>query len=156
MHTKLLAVVAVIGLVFVGGVSLVAQGVLPTFQSGDLLTAADLNAMSNGIVANAAASTANTASIESLVGPEAAFCVDLAIGISFVDDTLDNAMVEFPDLGGLLAAARDSEGTPGGLFEQLNALLDASVGISFDTTEDFFQATQKCGLIPHVIDAIRD
>lgn len=81
-------------------------------------------------------------------------CVDLAIGISAIDSSLDNQNppVSFTDLGNLLSTVKASPT----LFATLNGGLTAAVGISFDNIDDFFGAVIKCDLVAHVIDEIND
>lgn len=78
-------------------------------------------------------------------------CVDLAIGISSVDTTLQNGGTTFDDLGDLLEQLKqESE------FGPINTLLVNAVDISFDNVDEFFGAVIKCDLVAQVIAEIED
>lgn len=79
-------------------------------------------------------------------------CVDLSIGIWRVDTALESQNISYTSLGELLFALKNSEQ----LFATANQILESSVGISFDTIDSFYAAVNKCGLVPQVIDEIRD
>jgi hypothetical protein len=71
-----------------------------------------------------------------------------------VNDELDAAGVQFANLGQLVAAAILDED----VFNQLNALIEFFSGgeISFDSASQAVSTNAKCGLIPQLIDNIRD
>ncbi len=80
-------------------------------------------------------------------------CVDLAISISAVDTALDQAMTSFANLGALLDAVKASEQ----LFAQINQIFTSTaLGHGFSTIDELYDAINKCGLVPHVIDEIND
>lgn len=86
--------------------------------------------------------------------PSNVSCVDLSIAISAVDNILDNTNppTQFPDLGALLNALK----TNPGLLAQVNQIFNANGVASFATVDSLFNAVNKCGLIPQVIDEIND
>lgn len=71
-----------------------------------------------------------------------------------VNDFLDAEGVQFRNLGDLVAAAILDED----VFDQLNALITLFSGgeITFDSASQTVSTNAKCGLIPQLIDNIRD
>jgi hypothetical protein len=81
-------------------------------------------------------------------------CDLLAATNDAVNDELDALGVQFANLGQLVSLAiLDAD-----VFDQLNALIELFSGgeISFDSASQAVSTNAKCGLIPQLIDNIRD
>jgi hypothetical protein len=81
-------------------------------------------------------------------------CELLAATNDAVDDFLDAEGVQFNNLGDLISSAiLDEE-----LFDQLSALIQLFSGgqIDFTSASQAVSTNAKCGLIPQLIDNIRD
>jgi len=71
-----------------------------------------------------------------------------------VNDFLDGEGIQFRNLGDLVSSAILDED----LFDQLNALITLFSGgeITFDSASQLVTTNARCGLIPQLIDNIRD
>jgi hypothetical protein len=87
-------------------------------------------------------------------GPLSVDCDLLAATNEAVNDFLDQQGVQFNNLGDLFASAILDDD----VFDQLNALIELFSGgeISFESAPQAIATNARCGLIPQLIDNVRD
>jgi len=81
-------------------------------------------------------------------------CDLLAATNDAVNDFLDNAGIEFQNLGDLVSSAILDDA----VFDQLSALITFFSGgsINFDSASQAISTNAKCGLIPQLVGNVRD
>ena len=81
-------------------------------------------------------------------------CNLLAATNDAVNDFLDGEGIQFNNLGSLLSTAIQDEA----VFDQLSALITLFSGgeINFDSPSQLLTTNAKCGLVPQLLENIRD